>query len=69
MNTRLSRAQVPVESTWNLDDLFINEVSWEAEYQAVDEARQALGAYQGQLSGSAQKLLACLTAVECVQAR
>jgi oligoendopeptidase F len=69
MKTRLARAEVPVESTWNLDDLFIDEAGWETEYQAVDEARQALGAYQGQLSCSAQKLLACLTAVESVQVR
>ena len=69
MQTRLSRAEVPVESTWNLNDLFVDEAAWESEYQAVDAARMALGEYQGQLSGAAQKLLACLHAVESVQAR
>ena len=69
MHARLSRAQVPVESTWNLNDLFVNESTWEAEYQAVDEARLALSAHQGQLSSGAAALLACLNAVESVQAR
>ena len=69
MHTRLSRAGVPVESTWNLGDLFVDETAWEAEYQAVDEARRALSAYQGQLSDGAAELLACLDAVESVQAR
>ena len=69
MQTRLSRAEVPVESTWNLTDLFVNESAWEAEYQAVDEARLGLGLYRGQLSGGAANLLACLNAVESVQAR
>lgn len=69
MQTRLARAEVPVESTWNLNDLFVSESAWESEYQAVDEARQALSLYQGQLGSGAAKLLACLDAVESVQAR
>ena len=69
MHTRSSRADVPVESTWNLDDLFPDEAAWDAEYQAVDEARLALAAHQGQLASGAAALLACLTAVETVQAR
>lgn len=69
MYTRLSRAEVPVESTWNLDDLFVSESACESEYQAVDEARLALSTYQAQLSGGAANLLACLNVVESVQAR
>ena len=69
MHTRLSRAEVPVESTWNLNDLFDHEDAWEVEYQAVDDARQPLGVYQGQLSRDAATLLSCLTAVESLQAR
>jgi NAD(P)-dependent dehydrogenase (short-subunit alcohol dehydrogenase family) len=30
MPTRLSRADVPVEATWNLDDLFPDDAAWEA---------------------------------------
>ena len=35
MHTRLARAAVPVECTWNLDDLFVSPTAWEAELQAV----------------------------------
>ena len=38
MHTRLSRAEVPVESTWNLDDLFADDTAWERECEAVDDA-------------------------------
>jgi oligoendopeptidase F len=69
MHARLARAQVPVESTWNLDDLFVDEPAWEREYQAVDLARLALGPFQGTLSAAAATLLACLCAVESVQER
>ena len=69
MHTRLARAEVPVESTWNLIDLFVDEAAWEFEYLAIDEAHQALSLYQGQLSADAATLLSCLTAVESMQAR
>jgi len=69
MHTRLSRAQVPVEATWNLSDLFVDEAAWESEYRAVEAACSALGAHQGRIGGGAAQLLACLHAVESVQAR
>ncbi len=69
MHTRLTRPEVPVESTWDLSDLFIDETRWVAEYQALDEARLALHGFQGQLGASPATLLACLTAVESVEAR
>ena len=58
MQKRLARAEVPVDSTWDLSDLFATDAAWEAEYQAVDEARQAIGPYQGQLDSGAATLLA-----------
>jgi oligoendopeptidase F len=69
MHTRLARAEVPVDSTWSLDDLFVHEDAWASEYRAIDDARPALAAYQGRLSNDASSLLACLTAVESVQER
>jgi len=68
-DTRLARADVPVEATWTLDDLFADEAAWEAECRAVDEAGQAIGVFQGQLGTGAATLLACLNAVEGVQVR
>jgi oligoendopeptidase F len=67
MPTRLSRALVSVESTWDLSDLFADEAAWEAECHAVDTAGQALSQFQGRLGDSAATLLACLNALEQVQ--
>lgn len=69
MPTRPTRAEVPLESTWDLSDLFADEAAWEAAVEDVDEARAALAAHQGRLGGSAAALLAGLEAVESVQAR
>jgi oligoendopeptidase F len=69
MHTRRSRAEVPVETTWDLSDLFVDDAAWDAEVQAVDDAGQALAAYQGRLGDSAATLLQCLDAMESVQVR
>ncbi|MDP3613718.1 MAG: M3 family metallopeptidase, partial [Rubrivivax sp.] len=69
MHTRHTRAEVPVETTWNLDDLFASEAAWEVEVQAVDQASQAMATYQGLLGTDAATLLACLNAEESLQAR
>ncbi len=65
----LTREEVPTEATWDLSDLFATEAAWEAEFQAVEAACQALGAHQGQLGTSAAALLACLNAMEALQVR
>lgn len=67
MSTRLARAEVPVESTWDLDDLFADDEAWEAACRKVDELRQAIGRFQGQLGHDASTLLACLNAREALQ--
>jgi len=67
--TRPTRADVPVEQTWNLNDLFVDDAAWAAECQAVDEARQAFAAWQGRLGDDAATLLAGLTAREALQLR
>lgn len=69
MQTRLSRAEVALDTTWNLDDLFATDAAWDDECQSVDEARQAMAAFQGQLGRDAATLLACLQALEAVQVR
>ncbi len=69
MYNRLSRAEVPVEQTWCLDDLFVSETDWEAEYAAVDTACDGVGQYQGRAGEGAGTLLACLDAVEALQQR
>ena len=69
MQDRLSRADVPVAMTWNLDDLFASPADWEAELEALDAARSDLNPYQGRLGDGAATLLACLNTVEVLQQR
>jgi oligoendopeptidase F len=69
MQNPRARAVVPVELTWNLDDLFASVADWEAEAEALDAARAELHPYQGQLGESAGTLLACLDRVEMLEQR
>ena len=69
MHTRLSRAEVPIDQTWNLDDLFVSDADWEAELAAVDAARDTVSPYQGRLLEGAATLLACLNSVEALEQR
>lgn len=69
MQARLTREQVPLESTWDLRDLFDSDAAWEVAYAAVDESRQALLRHRGQLSKGGAQLLAALTAEEDLQAQ
>lgn len=69
MKQRQTRAEAPIEQTWNLFDLFASEAAWHAEYTAVDAALPGIALHQGQLSTSAQHLLSCLNAVEALLER
>lgn len=69
MSSLTSRFEVPVETTWDLRDLFPDEAAWEAEFASIDSARQALAAYEGRLGSDAATLLACLTDAETLGAR
>jgi oligoendopeptidase F len=69
MQSRLARNAVPVEMTWNLDDLFASAEQWEAEFEALDAARAELVPYQGRLGADAATLRGCLDTVEMLQRR
>lgn len=69
MQDRPARADVPLEMTWNLDDLFPSPADWETELEALDAARSDVNPYQGRLWQSAANLLACLNTVELLQQR
>ena len=69
MQKRLARADVPVEHTWDLADLFASTPAWEAEVEALDAARAQVQPYQGRLGKSAATLRECLDTVEQLQAR
>jgi len=69
MPQRLTRAEVPVEETWNLDDLFPSAEAWEAELAAVEAAIPGVTTYKGRLGEGAAVLLACLEAQEALWVR
>ncbi len=69
MQSRLARADVPVDMTWDLADLFGNHGQWETEFEALDATRAEVDPYRGRLGESAATLRACLDAVEALQQR
>ena len=69
MKNRLARAEVPVEQTWDLSDLFASLADWQTELESLTAAGLELQPYQGRLGEGAATLRACLDAVEALQAR
>lgn len=69
MQERLTRSQVPVEQTWNLDDIFPTVEAWETEYSAVSEMIGTVTKYKDRLGEGAQTLLQCLNAQEALLIR
>jgi len=66
LQIRLKRAEVPVEQTWNLDDLFATDAAWESALLAVDaDSAKALG-YKGRFAEGAAILRDCLEEQEAV---
>lgn len=64
MDKILTRAEVPLSATWNLDDLFTSQTAWEEALQAVQAEAAKLTAFKGTLGQSAKNLLECLTQQE-----
>lgn len=50
------RSEVPVQYTWNTDDLFVSDEAWQEAYDAVQTKIPQLAAYAGRLSESAATL-------------
>lgn len=69
MAERLHRADVPVELTWNLADLFAGKEEWERELQDIEQVVPTVTQYQGKLGDGAGALLACLEAEEILAIR
>ncbi|WP_413299137.1 oligoendopeptidase F [Bacillus sp. 1P10SD] len=61
---RLTRSEVPEELTWNLDDLFPSEQSWEEELVTIDQEINKFNQYKGTLHTGSKALLDCLCAQE-----
>ena len=69
MQKRLTRSEVPVELTWNLDDIFPNVGAWEQELAAVTNDIPTVTKYKGRLGEGSSVLLECLEAMEALQKR
>ena len=64
-----SRTAIPVEDTWAIEDLFINDEAWEQALTALLPEKEALAAYAGHLADDAQTLCDYLTKMEHVNAQ
>ena len=50
MNKPLTRAEVAIETTWNLADLFSTREEWLAELAAVEQSLESVVRHQGRLA-------------------
>ncbi len=69
MKKRLTRAEVPVHLTWNLEDIFPTVAAWEQEMAAVAADLGTITKYKGTFAEGPEMLLQCLNAMEALQAR
>ncbi|MBT9177271.1 MAG: Oligoendopeptidase F, plasmid [Firmicutes bacterium] len=69
MKKRLKRAEVPVEFTWNLADIFATKQDWEGELAAIARDLPGIMRFKGRLSAGADVLAECLEAAENLQKR
>lgn len=69
MERRLTRAEVPEDLTWNLDDLFLSEEAWESELIEIEKQIAQFHRFKGTLHISSKFLLDCLCAQEQLSMR
>ncbi|WP_215141889.1 oligoendopeptidase F [Exiguobacterium qingdaonense] len=56
MSEVMTRQQVPVEETWNLETIYNDDNAWETDFQALKEQVPALVGFKGRLGESAETL-------------
>ena len=64
-----SRAEIPVEDTWAIEDLYATDEAWEQELATIAEDSAYLSAFAGKLGESAENLYQYLTRMEQVNAK
>ncbi len=57
MNKIPKRNEVPVENTWNLQDIFESDEAWFQEYETLNAFTEKIASLRGRLGESAQMLL------------
>ena len=62
MSKTLLRHEVPVEQTWNLNDLYSTEQDWEKVLNSINEELVSVTKFKGKLKDNAKTLLDCLLA-------
>jgi len=69
MAVQLTRAEVPIAETWNIDDIFPTPEAWEQELRALASIVASVTQYKGRLQEGPAVLLGCLEAQEALQKR
>ena len=62
MAQRMKRSEVPVEQTWNLEDLFSTLADWEEARMELEDELPTVTQYEGRLHEGANVLYVCLEA-------
>ena len=55
-----TRAEIPNEYKWRLEDLFPSDDAWEKAFAAVEETLPKISAFKGRLGQGSEQLLAAL---------
>jgi oligoendopeptidase F len=63
----LKRSDVPIEQTWDLTTVFVDDDAWEKAFSELKSKRGTFGAYQGQLKSSSETLLEAIHLKESVE--
>ena len=58
------RSEIPVEDTWAIEDLFVNDEAWEEELKSLEQDKDVLASYAGKLAQSGKLLYAYLSQME-----
>ena len=64
MEKRMSRAEVPVDQTWDLGDLFASHAVWSAEIEAIENGLPLVTRFAARLGESPATMRDCLDARE-----
>ena len=64
-----SRNEIPVEDTWAIEDLYINDEAWEKELASLEEDKALLSSFAGRLAESGETLCQYLENMERVNAK
>ncbi len=64
VTNRLSRSEVAIEQTWNLNDLYVSREAWQTALKKTLADFDAIKGYKGHSCESGTTLLACLLALE-----